>query len=246
MDAVQSSGRLVAGVSFDIPGMGFENPRTGRIEGFEADLARAIAAKLFGSPDRVDLVEVTDAHRIDALEGGKVDMVVSQLTITPDRTAEVDFSTPYLVTGEGPLVLAGSSIEGLADLAGKRIAVTDGSVSLRRMRATLPSLPGATLVVTTLGYEGLEALAKGQADAVSNDLINLTMLQRSADNPDRFATVDISARFEPKPFGVAVKKGRQDLVDRLNEAIGSLQSAGTIDRLLRENIAAVSGAVAGA
>jgi polar amino acid transport system substrate-binding protein len=64
MERFQSRGRLVAGVSFDIPGMGYKNPQTGAIEGFEANLARAIEEKLLGAPDRVDLVQVTDEQRI--------------------------------------------------------------------------------------------------------------------------------------------------------------------------------------
>jgi polar amino acid transport system substrate-binding protein len=152
-------------VSFDIPGMGYKNPQTGAIEGFEANLARAIAEKLLGAPNRVDLVQVTDEQRIQPLQDDLVDMVVSQLTITPDRAEQVDFSVPYYVTREGLLVLAGSSIRRFEDLAGKRIAVTAGSVSLQRMRAALPSLPGATLVVTALGIGNLEAVAKGDAAA---------------------------------------------------------------------------------
>jgi ABC-type amino acid transport substrate-binding protein len=54
MDRFQSNGRLIAGVSFDIPGMGYKNPQTGAITGFEADLARAVGEKIFGSADRVD------------------------------------------------------------------------------------------------------------------------------------------------------------------------------------------------
>jgi hypothetical protein len=58
-------------------------------------------------------------------------MVVSQLTITPDRAEQVDFSVPYYVTREGLLVLAGTSIRRFEDLAGKRIAVTAGSSRFR-------------------------------------------------------------------------------------------------------------------
>ena len=64
-------------------------------------------------------------------------MVLSQLTITPDRAGQVDFSIPYLVTREAILVPKGSSINSFDDLKGKRIAVTAGSISLRRMRACL-------------------------------------------------------------------------------------------------------------
>lgn len=240
MDTVQSRGRITAGVSFDIAGMGYRNPRTGLIEGFETDLARVIAEKILGVPERIDFRQVLDALRVQAVQDDQVDMVLSQMTITPDRAKEVDFSIPYWVTGEGLLVPKGSQIKGLDDLKGKRIAVTAGSVSLRRMRASLPSLPGATLVLKPLGIDGPEALAKGEADAVSNDLINLTMLQRSSDRSGRYEIIDIHERFEPKPFGVAVKKGRRSLIDLLNPAIESLKASGEIDRLMNENLSRCS------
>ena len=241
MDRIQSRGRIIAGISFDIPGVGYRNPRTGLIEGFEADLARAIAEELLGAPDRVDFFQVTDEQRIPALQNDLVDMVLSQITITPDRAGQVDFSIPYLVTREAILVPKGSSINSFDDLKGKRIAVTAGSISLRRMRACLPSLPGATLIVTPLSSGNLEAVAKGEADAASNDLINLTLMRRACDHPDRYDIIDIGDRFDQKPFGVAVRKGNQSLLDRLIEAINILTANGDIDRLLNKNIAGVTG-----
>ncbi len=239
MDAIQSRGRIIAGVSFDIPGMGYRNPQAGLIEGFEPDLARAIAATLLGAPDRVEFRPVTDAGRIPLLQSDQLDMVLSQLTITPDREEQVDFSIPYWVTREALLVPVGSSIKGFDDLKGKRIAAVDGSISIRRMRAALPN---ETLVVTPLSYGCLEAVAKGEADAASNDLINLTMLQRASDNPDAYRIIDIGDHFDEKPFGVAVKKGRRSLVDLLNAAITTLKAKGEIDRLLNENIARLNAA----
>ena len=235
-DPAQSDGRLTAGVSFDIPGMGYKNPKTDAIEGFEPDVARAIAEKLLGAPDRVDFVQVLDKDRIKALQDDTVDMVVSQLTITPDRAAQVDFSIPYYITGEGLLVPKDSGIKGFEDLAGKRIAATAGSLSLRRMQASLPSLPGATLVITPTSSDTLVAVANGKADAASNDLIDLSFLQSASDNPDQYELIDIGPHFPPKPFGVAVKQGNSELVERLNEAIAVLKSNGDIDRLLNKAI----------
>ena len=88
-------------------------------------------------------------------------------------------------------------------------------------------------------------MAKGEADAASNDLINLMMMQRASDHPDRYDIIDIGDRFDQKPFGVAVKKGRQSLVDCLNQAIKNLSANGEIDRLLNENIAGVSASIEG-
>ena len=237
MERFQSKGRLIAGVSFDIPGMGYKNPRTGAIEGFEANLAKAVAKILLGSSDRIDFIQVTDQQRIQALQNDTVDFVVSQLTITPDRAEQVDFSIPYYVTREALLVPKASGIKRFEDLKGKRIAVTDGSISLRRMRAALPSLPGTTLVVTDLSAGNLEAVAKGEADAASNDLINLTLLHKGAAHPERYEIIDIGDKFDLKPFGIAVKKGNQALVDLLNEAIKSLKANNEIERLLNDAIA---------
>jgi len=238
MLAFQQRGTIIAGVSFDIPGMGYKNARTGLIEGFEADLARAIAEKLLGAPDRIDFYQITDEKRIPALQSDLVDMVLSQLTITPDRAEQVDFSIPYYITREGLLVPKGSDIKGLDDLKGKRIAVTEGSVSLRRMRASLPSLPGATLVITPLSFGNLEAVANGEADAASNDMINLTMMHRASDHPERYEIIDIGDRFDTKPFGVAAKKGNRPFVDLLNRAVEALKAAGDIDRLFNKNLEA--------
>ena len=218
--AADSNERLTVGVTFDIPGMGYKNPETGAI-------------------DRVDFVQVLDKERIQALQDGVVDVVISQLTITPDRAEQVDFSIPYYTTGEGLLVPVGSGIKGFDDLAGKRIAATAGSLSLRRMTASLPSLPGATLVVTPTSMGTVQAVMNDEADAASNDLIDLMFLQKASQNPDAYELIDIGANFEPKPFGAAVKKGNQELVDRLNAAIESLQANGDIDRLLNEAIATV-------
>ena len=239
MDRFQSNGRLIAGVSFDIPGMGYKNPQTGAIEGFEADLARAVGEKIVGSAERVDFFQVTDAERIEDLQEGRVDFVVSQLTITPDRAEQVDFSTPYYVTREGLLVPKGSPIGRFEDLKGKRIAVTIGSVSLRRMRAALPSLPGATLVITPLSAGNLDAVDKGEADAASNDIINLTMLRAGSVDPEQYSIIDIGDKFDSKPFGMAVKKGDRTLLSLLNEAIASLEGHSQIDRLLDNALASL-------
>jgi ABC-type amino acid transport substrate-binding protein len=236
MDRALSEGRLVAGVSYDIPGMGYQDPRTGRIDGFEADLARALGEKLFGAPGHIELVQVTDDKRVGALQQSQVDMVLSQLTITPDRAEQVDFSIPYWVTREGILVRKGSGIKNFDDLKGKIIAVTAGSISLRRMRATLPE---DKLIVTTLGIDNFHAVENGEADAASNDLIDLSTMLTEADHPGDYEVIDIGDRFDPKPFGVGVKKGGQSLIDRLNAAIEELKTSGEIDALMTRNLASL-------
>lgn len=233
MEDNQLRGQIIAGVAFDIPGMGYKNPKTGEIEGFEPDIARTIAGVLPGVEGEVEFAQVKNERRIPALQDGSVDMVVCQLTITPDRLEQVDFSIPYYVTREGILVRKGSGIRTFEDLKNKRIAVTEASISIRRIRTAFPDAP---LVVCALNAGTLEAVEKGEADAASNDLINLTLMRKYAAHPEQFDIIDIGDRFDEKPYGVAVKKGRPAFVAALNTAIERLRSSGEINRLLHANI----------
>jgi putative glutamine transport system substrate-binding protein len=243
MGTFPSKDRIVAGVSFDVPGLGYKDPRTGVIDGFEVDVVRAVAQKLFGGPGHVDFSLVKDNDRIPALQSGRVDVVASQLTITPDREELVDFTVPYFVAREGLLVPEESPIKTFEDLKGRRISVTDGSISMRRMRA---GVPDAKLVITTFSSGNLEAVEKGEADAASNDLINLTLMQTASPHPERFRLIDIGDHFDKKPFGIAVKKGNKSLIKSLNDAIEDLKAQGVIDKLMNENIASVEAASADA
>jgi ABC-type amino acid transport substrate-binding protein len=67
LERVRRRGRLVAGVRADVPGLGFHDPATGRWSGQEIDLARSVAARIFGDPDRVAFEPVTTRDRLPAL-----------------------------------------------------------------------------------------------------------------------------------------------------------------------------------
>ncbi|MGA8294794.1 MAG: transporter substrate-binding domain-containing protein, partial [Rhodoplanes sp.] len=82
------------------------------------------------------------------------------------------------------------------------------------------------------------AVANGEADAASNDMINLTMMHRASDHPERYEIIDIGDRFDKKPFGVAVKKGNHPFIDLLNRAVEALKAAVEIDRLFNKNLEA--------
>jgi ABC-type amino acid transport substrate-binding protein len=235
MERFQSMDRIVAGVSFDVPGLGHKDPATGAIDGFEVDVVRAVAEKLTGSAGHVVFTLVKDKDRIAALQSGRVDLVASQLTITPDRAELVDFTHPYYLACEGLLVRAESPIRTLADLAGRKVSVTDGSISERRMR----TLAGVRLVVTPFSSGNVEAVESGAADAASNDLINLELMKRAAANPERFRTIDIGDAFDKKPFAIAVKKGSPALVTALNGVIDDLKEQGVFERILADNMARV-------
>ncbi len=229
-----SRDRLTAGTAFDLPGMGYRNPNTGEMEGFEVEIARAVARELLGDPARIEFVRVLPDNRLETLEENRADIVISQLTITPDRLERVDFSAPYLVGREAILVRKDSGIKAYEDLEGKRVALAAGSISLRRMRIALTN---STLIVTPEEAGGVQAVVKGEADAASNDDANLHRMLKNLVHPEEFEVIDIGAHFDEKPFGIAVKKGNHELLNELNEIIEKLATSGKIAELEKHSLA---------
>ncbi|HSF35432.1 MAG TPA: transporter substrate-binding domain-containing protein, partial [Nocardioides sp.] len=95
MREIQDRGRLIAGVSADTLKLASRNPITGRIEGFDIDMLRAVSQAIFGSPDKVELRVITAAQRLPLLQDGSVDIVARNMTITCARWEEIAFSSEY-------------------------------------------------------------------------------------------------------------------------------------------------------
>jgi putative glutamine transport system substrate-binding protein len=79
--AIKDRGTLKVGVKVDVPKFGFKDPKTNKIEGFEIDIAKAIAKKILGDENKVELQAVTAKTRGPLLDNGEVDMIAATFTI---------------------------------------------------------------------------------------------------------------------------------------------------------------------
>src|SRR5688572_19884505 len=122
---IQEKGEIVIGVKYDVPPFGFENPQSGEIEGFDVDMGNAIADRL---GVEAKFIEAISDNRIPFLQDGTVDLILSTMTITTDRDADIDFSNPYFIAHGRIAVYEGSDIAGADDLTGDhRICTALGS-----------------------------------------------------------------------------------------------------------------------
>ena len=106
--------------------LGSRNPFTGKIEGFDIDMVKAMAKAILGDENAYELRVITAAQRIPSLQNGSVDMVARNMTITCDRWTQIGFSTEYYRAGQKILVRRGSKATTLADLAGQRVCAPNG------------------------------------------------------------------------------------------------------------------------
>ncbi len=98
----------------------------GQPTGVSVELSRGLAEYL-GRPLVIENIPFTGL--IPALKSGKIDVIISSMTASPERAKAVSFSDPYLTTGLGALVPAGSTVQNLADLDqdGHTVVVRQGS-----------------------------------------------------------------------------------------------------------------------
>lgn len=229
---IEARQQLLIGLCPDLPGMGCWNPERHTFEGFEPELARCLTQELMGAAKQATWSPVTPGERIPKIVQGELDMVLSQLTITPERLEIVDFSDPYLVAYEAVLVAEGSPFQSLEDLRGKTVAVAEDTASFHRYTKLHPEIH---LVTTPKESDGVHLLLAGKVEGVANDNVNLEGLLATMPKSDvaQLRTIDVSASFDPKPFGVCLRKGSPIFLAKLNQAIAKLKANGTIEQLFQ-------------
>jgi polar amino acid transport system substrate-binding protein len=223
MAAIAQRGRLVVGVDQNQYRFGYRNPATGQLEGFDIDIARAIARAIFGDPDSIDLRVVGAGERESALQSGEVDLVVRTFSINCARKQNVAFSTVYFYADQKILVLKGSGIASVADLSGKRVCAVSGTTSLSKLSA-LDSRP--TVFSAPTWTDCLVMLQQGQIDAIGTDYVVLSGLKLQDPNVEI-----VGPSLGVEPYGVGVKQENDDLVRFVNGVLEQLRDDGTWQRL---------------
>ncbi|MGM1061161.1 glutamate ABC transporter substrate-binding protein [Saccharothrix sp. Mg75] len=217
LDRVRAHGRLVAGVDQNTYLMGFRNPATGELEGFDVDMAREVARAVLGDPAAIQFKVLTSDERIPALERGEVDVVVRTMTATCERWRRVDFSTVYHQAGQRVLVPVGSAATGIGSLRGERVCATKGSSSLVEVARA-----GAVAVSVPDWTDCLVMLQQGQVAAISTD--DTILAGFAAQDP---YTKVVGPQFTAEPYGMAFPKGAEDLVRFTNGVLERLRADGT-------------------
>ncbi len=228
VQAIKDAGVLRVGVKDDVPGLSLPDPATGDFNGMEVDLAYAVAERLGLTKDDVELQAVTTANRGQLLDDGKLDMVIATFTITPERATQWNFSDPYFRDPVGLLVKQSSGIDGLAALDGKKIGVLESATTRDAVQAAADKAGISVEFVEFPTYADIgAALESGQVDAFASNKTILAgyMTDGSLILPDDLASQD---------YGVATKKGADDLTAFINGVLAEMKTNGDMDALIKK------------
>lgn len=228
MAAIAERGYLIVGVDQNQFLFGFRDPATGRLEGFDIDIAREIARAIFGDPDRIDLRVVDAGEREAVLQSGQVDMVARTFSINCDRKKNVAFSSVYFLADQRILVQKGSGIDSAAMLAGKKACAVAGTTSLAKL---FELDPRPTVLSATTWTDCLLMLQLGQIDAIGTDFVVLSGLAAQDPNVEV-----VGPSISVEPYGLGIKKENADFVRFVNGVLEKLRDDGTWQRLYDENL----------
>ncbi len=225
MDALQKKGRIVIGVKFDQPGFGQSNPTTGKVEGFDVEIGKLMAAGIFGGDaasveNKIEFKESVSKNREPFIQNGEVDLVIATYTINDTRKQVVDFAGPYFVAKQDIMVKKDdTTIKGVEDLNGKKVCTAKGSTSEKNVRAKAPN---ADVTLFDTYSQCAEAMTDNRVVAVTTDNTILAGLVQASNGAFKL----VKAPFSDEPYGIGLKKGDQPFRDFVNDRLEEIYEDG--------------------
>ena len=215
---------IIWGVKADTNLFGLMNIKTGRIQGFDVDIAKALTKEILGPTGRARFVQVTSDTRMPLLKAGNIDAIIATMTITPERKKQADFSDVYFRAGGSILVKKGSKIKSVKDLKkGTKTIVVQGSTYGDSIKKAAPD----TQLLQLSDYaSAFTALKAGQADALSTDngiLYGMSLQDKGY--------VVVGGTYTNEPYGIAVNKGQDAFRRSINKALAKIKENGTYDKI---------------
>jgi polar amino acid transport system substrate-binding protein len=225
LQRIVESGELRVGLSGNQPPLNMKNQR-GEIIGLEVELIEALARSM---ELEVRLVAMPFADLLPSLEKGDVDLVISGMTITPERNARVAFVGPYVISGKSLLTRSKeiANVESTAalDLPDRTYAALRGSTSQDFVTTNLPQ----TKLVTTRDYDAaVKMVIDGEVDAMIADypICALSVLR----HPEAGLSMLVTP-FTVEPLGIALPADAPLFVNLVENYLHTMDGTGLLIQL---------------
>ncbi|MBO8164309.1 MAG: basic amino acid ABC transporter substrate-binding protein [Brevibacillus sp.] len=206
----------------------FEKMEADKITGFDIDVIHAVAE---AAGMKIEIKHTGWDPLFNGIDNGTVDLGISAITITDDRKKKYDFTEPYFEANQLIMVAEDSPVTKLDDLKGMTIGVQGGTT-------------GAIAVKKAFGdtYEGLreyedtpsavDDFFNGRVQAVVADNGVLSLYTKKTTGKKFKLVKDDS--FEKEYYGIMVKKGNTELLEKLNAGLKTIKDNGTLDNIYKQ------------
>jgi polar amino acid transport system substrate-binding protein len=199
------------------PPMEFVNAQK-QIVGFDIDFLKAVAKE---AGFKVKFKNTAWDGIFAGIAAGKYDAIISSVTITDERKKTMDFSEPYINAGQIMVVPKKEKATKLSDLAGKKVGAQIGTTGAMEVK----KVSGVELKTYDEIGLAFEDMAAGRVSAVICDTpVAADFALQRKEYKKKFKIV--GKPFTEEFYGIAVKKGNQELLDLINKGIKQVKSKG--------------------
>lgn len=216
--ADQKKETIIIGIDDKFAPMGFRDENND-IVGFDIDMARAAGEKM---GVEVEFQPIDWSTKETELASGRIHLIWNGYTVTDERKQKVLFTKPYLENAQVVATLADSTIEKLDDLAGKEVGIQALSSALD----ALNEHPISSEVKLNEYKDNVLALAdlkNGRTEAVVIDKVAVEYYMTQQPNTFKLLEEELA----PEQYAVGVKKGNEELLNKLQAALDEMNEDGT-------------------
>lgn len=225
LQKVLDSGKFILGLDATFEPMGYTNEND-EIVGFDIDVAEEVCARM-----GVELVKEPidwDTKEQD-LAVGRIDCIWNGMSINPSREEQMNLSEPYMKNEMVFVVPASSDVASMNDLAGKNIAVQNGSSAQDILEASALYTSDTPVTVTAMAtnVEALQQLELGLVDAVFLDSV-VANYQITSAGKDYKVLPD---GLEEEEYAIGFRKEDQALRDEVQKILGEMKADGKLGEI---------------
>ena len=213
LDEIKESGTIKIGVFSDKAPFGYVD-ENGSYAGYDVYFAERIGKDLGTA---VEYVSLDPANRVEFAETGKVDIVLANFTVTPERAEKVDFALPYMKVQLGIVSSEADPINDVKDLegTGRELIIAKGTTAETYFESNHPDV---VLQKYDAYADAYNALLDGRGAGLSTD--NTEVLAWASVNPG--FVVNVAALGDVDSIAPAVAKGNTTLLEWINNEIKTL------------------------
>ncbi|EMJ5861193.1 ABC transporter permease subunit [Staphylococcus aureus] len=226
-EKIKERGELRVGLSADYAPMEFEHTVNGKTEyaGVDIDLAKKIAKD---NNLKLKIVNMSFDSLLGALKTGKIDIIISGMTSTPERKRQVDFSDSYMMTKNIMLVKKDkvSEYKDIKDFNNKKVGAQKGT---EQEKIAQTEIENASITSLSRLPDVILALKSGKVEgAVVEKPVAEAYLKQ---NP-KLGISNVKFNEEEKDTVIAVPKDSPKLLSQINKTIKEVKDKGLIDKYM--------------
>lgn len=226
-EKIKERGELRVGLSADYAPMEFEHTVNGKTEyaGVDIDLAKKIAKD---NNLKLKIVNMSFDSLLGALKTGKIDIIISGMTSTPERKKQVDFSDSYMMTKNTMLVKKDkvSEYKDIKDFNNKKVGAQKGT---EQEKIAQTEIENASITSLSRLPDVILALKSGKVEgAVVEKPVAEAYLKQ---NP-KLGISNVKFNEEEKDTVIAVPKDSPKLLSQINKTIKEVKDKGLIDKYM--------------